>query len=202
MGLELVTRYFTVNTVRVTVFHSYRIMLNVCKMNCILRQNFGGFAFHKAFFGLFHWQSIFWVVQKYPTVLIPKVLSFVFSVAKYFFVVQKYPTVMIPVCRHSKSIPGTKSQHKTCVYFENFSFNTVRVTVFHSYRIMLNVCKMNCILRQNYGGFAFYKAFFGLFHWQSIFWVVQKYPTVLIPKVLSFVFSVAKYFLSYRSTLL
>ena len=55
LGLDLVTRYFTVNT----VLHSYHIMLNFCKMNCGLRQYFGGFAFHKA-------------------------VPWVFSVAKYF----------------------------------------------------------------------------------------------------------------------
>ena len=49
LGLDLVPRYFIVNT----VLHSYQIMLNICKMNCTLRQYFWGFAFHKAFSWVF-----------------------------------------------------------------------------------------------------------------------------------------------------
>ena len=65
-----------------TAFHYYHLVNNFRLMNCVLRGYFLGFHYSESTF---------------PSFL---------SVAKYFFwVVQKYPTPLIPVCRNAKSTP-------------------------------------------------------------------------------------------------
>ena len=47
-------------------------MLNFCQMNSVFGGYFLGFCFSENIFLVFcQWQSIFWVVQKYPAPLIP-----------------------------------------------------------------------------------------------------------------------------------
>ena len=72
------------------VLYSYHIMLNFCKTNCILRQYFWGFAFHKAF-------------------------SWVFSVAKYFLGRTEVPYYANPCLQVSQVHPwGKTSALKVC----------------------------------------------------------------------------------------
>ena len=66
--------------------HYYHIMLDFCEMNSVFESIFLGFCFSK---------SVFF-------------LGFLLVAENIFWVVQKYPTPLIPVCRFVKSTPWDK----------------------------------------------------------------------------------------------